>query len=666
VRLNEHKKKRKPAAANIDPAAVPLARKAAFPKPFAPQLATLVKEAPEGDDWLHEIKFDGYRILAFINKGEVRLISRNGKDWSDKFGVIRDAVAQLPIEQAVLDGEIVALSEDGRSDFQTLQNVVKRGAHAHLAYYVFDLPYCLGHSLEDSPLLARKELLELIIAGGNAPEVRYSDHIQGGGSDVYNHACRYALEGIISKRADAPYERRRGRSWVKVKCGKRQEFVIGGYTDPAGSRTGFGALLLGYYEDDKLLYSGRVGTGFNEATLKDIHAELKARERKTPPFDNPPKGSEARGVHWVTPELVGEVAFTEWTEDGSLRHPSFQGMREDKKAGQVTREQPQALPTAEKNIAKGATLHMATSRTSKRGGGHEVVAGVTLSNPDRVMYPGQDITKHDLALFYESIAEWVLPHVVKRPLSVVRCPQGHHKECFYQKHVTDALPDAVHGVQVEEEQGSNEYILINDLKGLISLVQMGVLEIHPWGSRADSLERPDLITFDLDPDPDVPWEDVVNAAKLMRAHLENLGLESYVKTSGGKGLHVVVPLIRRAGWDEVKAFAKAVATDLLKVAPDKYLATASKAKRKGKVFIDYLRNMRGATAVAAYSTRARAGAPVATPLSWEELSVDVKADTYTLENVPRRLHALKADPWEGFFKPSQQLTKTILHAAGVA
>jgi bifunctional non-homologous end joining protein LigD len=650
-------------SARVDPGALPEARKAEQPGEFKPQLATLVSDVPRGDDWLHEIKFDGYRVLCFLTAGKARLVSRNGNELTRKLRSIADAAKAIPVSEAILDGEVVALKSDGASDFQTLQNALKEGAKATLAYYLFDLPYCEGHDLTRTPLVERKRLLRQLLNSDADRDalLRFSDHFEGQGASMYQHACSYALEGIISKQAGSPYVSRRTRAWVKVKCVKAQEFVICGYTEPAGSRAGFGALLLGYHDPDgELVYCGRVGTGFNARSLERIHKRLVSRGQQRRPFRRLPKGFDARGVHWVRPELVAQVKFANWTDEGLLRQASFQGLREDKRPREVVREAPEPVAGRARsvpNVKRSVEAPRAAAKTSARTGKPQTsIAGQHLTNPERILYPEQGITKRDLALFYEGIASWILPHLTGRPLSLVRCPQGQSKSCFFQKHIAESLPDSLDAVAIEEKEKRETYIAIHDLSGLIALVQLGVLEIHPWGSRSDNAERPDRLVFDLDPGPGVAWKTVVRGAYAVRDRLSDLGLNSFVKTTGGKGLHVVAPLGRRAGWDELKSFAKAVAVDISRADPKRYIATMSKAKRVGKIFVDYLRNGRGATSVAAYSTRAREGAPVSTPVSWQELDTIKRADAYNITNLGVRLRALKRDPWEGFFDVRQFIT----------
>jgi bifunctional non-homologous end joining protein LigD len=635
------------------------ARRAKQPDEFKPQLAQLASEVPKGNAWLHELKFDGYRMLAFFKNGNVRLITRNGNDWSARFPKIISALKLLPLKNGLLDGEIVSLDKQGLSSFQQLQNMLKRGDDDDVVIYLFDVPHCQGYDITQSALTERKELLARVVRAayaGNDGSIRYSDHIEGEGPSVLAHACRYAMEGVISKRADSTYQQRRSPTWRKVKCIKRQEFIIAGYTKPTGSRVGFGALLLGYYTDSKLTYAGRVGTGFTNDSLRQLKAELSKRRIDNSPFEKRLTSGQRRGVTWVQPELVCEVEFTEWTGDGILRHPSFQGLREDKQPKQVVREEPGQQASTENGASNGSPTTMTKRKASKnRGDSAVVIAGVTITNPDRVLYPQQGLTKQDLAAYYESVSDFVLPHVVGRPLTIVRCPSGQGGECFYQKHVTESVPEAIRGVMVKMKGGREKYVAVDDLAGIVSLVQMGVLEIHPWGATAKDLEKPDRIVFDLDPGPGVKWKQVVAAAREVRDLLGEHKLVSFVRLSGGKGLHVVVPIEPRRPWDEVKQFAKDIAVDMAQASPTKYIATATKAKRGGKIFVDYLRNGRGATAVASYSSRARTGAPVAMPLRWEELGRTKSGEQYNVVNTTRRLGSQKVDPWKDFFKIKQSL-----------
>lgn len=577
------------------------------------QLATLAAKAPVGTGWVHEIKLDGYRILAEVSGGKAVLRSRRGNDWTRRFRAAASALEALPARTALLDGEIVLFDEKGRSDFQRLQNALGEGGADRAVYCAFDLLFLDGRDLRDLPLKDRKAALKTLLEKAS-PRLRYVEHIAGTGADeVLKQACALGLEGIICKREDAPYRSGRTDDWLKVKCLREQEFVIGGFTEPAGSRAAFGALVLGVHDDGGgLRYAGRVGTGFTQGSLREIRRKLLPLETGRAAFSKPPTGADARGVHWVRPELVAQVAFSEWTKDGVLRQPSFKGLREDKPASVVTRERPLNRP---------------------------VVAGVRITHPDRVVYPGLGVTKLELARYYEAAAERMLPLIARRPLAIVRCPEGGGKPCFYQKRAGRGFPEPV--------RGTDEFLYVSDLAGLISLVQFGVLEFHPWACRVGDIERPDYMTFDLDPGSGTAWTAVLSAAREIRDRFARLGRETFVKTTGGKGLHVVVPLTPAADWAEVKAFAKAFAGLLAAEFPSRYTIRPAKAGRSGRIYVDYLRNERGATSVCAYSTRARPGAPVSMPVAWDELKPSRKPGGFNVRSAPARL-ARGRDPWSGF------------------
>jgi bifunctional non-homologous end joining protein LigD len=700
--------KKKPAAKSAStsrkvapsPAAdVPSAKKAAFPKPFTPQLATLVDEVPAGNDWIHELKYDGYRLVAMVNKGTARLITRNGNDWTDRFPTVVQALEAVPAASAVLDGELVVLTPRGTTSFQALQNVMSSGRGGELVFYAFDLPYLEGMDLRASPLLARKEALRGLLAGGRGA-VRYSDHIQGAGAEFYRQACGMGLEGIICKRADARYVHKRNHDWLKVKCLLRQEFVIGGYTEPRGARSHFGALLLGVHDaKGQLVYAGKVGTGFDQSRLREVHARLRKLEREDSPFINHGRrGRKPAGVHWIDPELVCEIAFTEWTEEGILRHPVFQGLREDKDLKDVVRENPSHLPAGESAAAEsdapkavGRTraaerageraqprdvapaprsrpVPPSTQRTSpRRGKGEDTeVLGVRVSSPEKMLFPAQGITKLELARYYEAVAEWMLPYVADRPLTLVRCPDGVGGECFYQKHGDRHFHESIGRTEIPENDGELKvYTYVDSPAGLVGMVQMGAIELHTSNARRDSFEKPDRFVIDLDPATDVPWARTVASAFQVRDRLAELGLESWVKTTGGKGLHVVIPLARRHGWDEIKDFTRAFSNDLSARNPGKYITKATIAARKGKIFIDYLRNGRGATAIAAFCIRAKPTGAISVPLRWDELSPALDPDTFTPEAVIRRVAKLRRDPWDGFYASKQSITKPMRTAVGM-
>ena len=603
--------------------------------PFIPpQLATLVDSPPLGDEWLHEVKFDGYRMECIKEAGRVRLLSRRGNDWTARFPAIVAAAGRLKPRRVILDGEAVALLEDGRSSFQALQQVLHTDPPGATVYYAFDLLRLEGEDLRGLPLEERKARLARVLGPSRrrgTGALRYSEHTTGKVEAALARACRKGLEGLIVKRRDLPYQSGRTRSWLKVKCQNRQELVVIGFTEPKGRRSGIGALILGFRDDDgQLRYAGRVGTGMDDAMLASLRQQLEPLRRATPPAERGVPRART-GITWVEPKLVAEVSFTEWTSDGILRHPSFEGLREDKSPREVRREEPMQI------------------------------AGIALSNADRVLYPGQGLTKLDLAAYYEAISPWMLPHVAGRPLSLVRCPGGRGKACFYQKHWSGHLPEALETVEITEASGSTgTYSVVRDAAGLVSLVQFGVLEVHVWGARADQVESPDRIIFDLDPAPEVSWARVRAGAERLRDLLGEVGLESWLKTTGGKGLHVALPIARRSSWTEVSAFARAVAERLVADEPERYLSKASKAARAGKIFVDWLRNTRGATAIAPWSTRAREGAPVSAPIPWKDLAALKSADQYTVENAHALVERLKRDPWGEMVRSKQRLTGAMV------
>jgi bifunctional non-homologous end joining protein LigD len=621
------------------------ARKAPMPETLSAQLATLVDEAPDGPGWLHEIKYDGYRMLGRIERGTCRIWSRNGKEWTDAFPNLARAAAQLPVKSAWIDGEVVAPSATGATSFQDLQNALGSRAEDALVWFVFDLPYLDGQDLRGVPLIERKRLLEPLLAGSQ--RLKYGNHFVTSGPAMLAEACKLGLEGIVSKRQDAPYQSTRGKSWLKIKCSQRQEFVIGGFTEGQGSRSGFGALLLGVYDGDELRYVGKVGTGFDEASLARIRELLDAQRTTRTPFANPPTGAEGRRATWVKPVLVGEVAFTEWTRDGTLRHPSFQGLRLDKKPREVVRETAAHLAS---EAAHGP------SRTDGTGAAGKV-AGVTISNPDKALFPDIGLTKRELCEYYERIAPLMLPHTRGRPLSLVRCPNGWDKKCFYQKHANATVPEWVPRIEVQDSDGPANYMMANDTRSLVTLAQLGVLEFHPWGSKSPKLEHPDRLVFDLDPDESLSWDALKAAAMLTRTLLGDLGLESFLKTTGGKGLHVVVPIAPTMDWDTAKDFVRDAALLLAHTFPDRFTATLAKNARGGKIFIDYLRNAHGATAIGPYSVRARAGAPVAAPVDWSALDDDIRFDYFNVREVATLLD--RADPWQDFGKVRQSVTAAM-------
>jgi bifunctional non-homologous end joining protein LigD len=607
------------------------AKKGILPVFVEPSLAMLAQKPPGGASWLHEIKYDGYRMQARLDGGKVKLLTRKGLDWTKRFSSIARALKTLPLSSGLLDGEIIVQNESGISSFSGLQSDLKSGHDGRMVYMVFDMVYCEGSNLMGTILRDRKEALQAVLATLPASSpIRFSEHLDVSGDMLLQHACRLGLEGIISKQAKSKYISTRGSHWIKSKCNLRQEFVVIGYVPSTTSRAAIGSLVLGYYEGSALVHAGRVGTGFSNQLAHDLMKTLHALEIPQPKFRNPIALINSRGVKWVKPQLVAEVEYRGWTADSLVRQASFKGLREDKDPTEIRREQ--------------------TARSTKQKG--VSISNFRLTHPERVLWEDHGITKEGLAEFYAGIADWILPHVTGRVLSLVRCPSGTSDKCFFAKHVWKGADESLKLVDVGE---GKPMVAISDLRGLIALVQSSVLEIHPWGSQIKNLELPDRLTIDLDPGEGVEWANVITAAREVRERLKLYKLESYVKTTGGKGLHVVVPLKPKASWDIAKGFCQKLAEEMASDTPEKYVSAMTKSRRKGKIFVDYLRNVRGATAVATYSTRARESAPVSVPLAWEELSTGVRSNHFTVDNLQQRLDYLKHDPWAGCFEIKQSL-----------
>jgi len=635
-----------------------------MPDDLKPQLATTVDKAPEGAEWLHEIKYDGYRLLARVEGGRVRLITRGGLDWTGKFPALARRLGELRLDSALIDGELVHLEPNGTTSFSGLQDSISSGHTDALNFFAFDLLYRDGWDLTGAALEDRKGTLAEIIPPHAQDMLRYSDHQIDRGPAFLRQASGFGLEGIVSKRRTDPYRPGRGRSWLKIKCRNREEFVVVGFTDPEGSREGFGAFLVGYYDPGgELRYAGRVGTGFNTVQLAELHKRLAALARADAPVALP-KGVSRKGVHWVEPRLVAEVEFANWTADDILRHAAFQGLREDKDAREVVYDPKSrtAVTPADQPQRKTRTLAAAASPEPARDGS-VIFEGVRLTHPDRILYPDTALSKLDVARYYEAVRDWVLPQLSHRVLTLVRSPGGPGKKMFYQKHVGAGAPDTIRRFEMSGE--AEPLPFIEDLPGLVALAQMDVLEIHPWGSTIRNLETPDRVTFDLDPDEGLPWPRVTEAAVEIREALLGIGLRSFAKTTGGKGLHVVVPLTPKLQWGEAKAFTKWVADTLVAQSPGQFTANQSKKARRGRIYIDYLRNGRGATAVGAYSPRARPGAPVSTPLFWEEVENGVRPEAFTVETVPDRLPKLGADPWAEIGKIRQSVSAAVRRHVGI-
>lgn len=604
------------------------ARDGHMPVEFEPMLARLRAAPPAGDDWLHELKWDGYRLMVDLVDGVAQLRSRGGLDWNATFPEIAKAVEALPVDDACLDGELVVLDDHGDSDFSELQRVIGGTSKAQLRYLVFDLPGLAGVDLRSTPLLARKTLLKSLL-GRRVGLLAFSDHVVGHGAHVFAQTGKRGIEGVVSKRVDSGYHAGRGGEWTKAKHEQADEFIVVGYTPPKGSRHAFGSLLMATQDNGKLRYVGRVGTGFDDDALRTIHARLVKIARKAATLELPAHVPfSSRSVRWVEPVMVAEVAFRGWGKEGLLRQAAFKRLRDDKPAREV-------MPQAPADDGKEDD--------------------VQITHPDRIVFEGARYTKADVANYYRGVARWLLPELVERPLSLLRCPGGSKAECFFQKHHADSLGSHVRALALKQKSGVEQYLYVDDIAGIIDLVQMNTLELHPWGSRVDAPEEPDRLVFDLDPGEGVAWKQVIAGARDIRDKLKATGLESFVRLSGGKGVHVVVPIARGPSWNEVRTFCESFADAMAQHAPDVYVASMSKAKRGGKIFIDWLRNTRGATSVASWSLRARKGAPVAVPLRWDELGRVKRPDAYDLAKAQRRASSLKNDPWEGFADLEQSL-----------
>ncbi len=638
---------------------------APLPDFLPPALAEMAAAPPASPNFVHEIKFDGYRMQARLDHGRAVLKTRNGLDWTARFRPVAAAVAALPAATALIDGEIVVEDENGVSSFSALQAVLKGTQRGAFVYYAFDLLHLDGRDLTREPLITRKAALADLLAKSRNPVLRLSEHLRERGPLVFEHACQMGLEGIVSKRADSPYRSGRSRNWIKSKCSARQEFVVGGFTLATGSQRAIGALIVGTYGNGKLHYAGRVGTGYTQKTAHELWQRLDPQRIDRCPFARLPADERRRDAIWVKPDLVVEAELRGWTDAGLVRHAAFKGVREDKPAAAVVREMPKvktddppAAATANARPAKSARTvpgrnnsKAASAPPASPSSTNASALAVKLTNPDRIYWPDIAFTKRQLAEFYAAIWDWIAPHVVRRPLSLLRCPNGVGEPCFVQKHVHAAF-DRRRIITIDDH--GDEVMAIETLEGLLALVQAGVLEVHVWGSTIDHIDRCDRLVFDLDPAPDVGWTEVIAAAREVRDRLAALSLASFVKTSGGKGLHVVAP-IAGADWDAAKAFTKSIAVAMARDAPRQYLAKMTKSARQGRIYIDYLRNGRGATAVAAYSPRARPGGGVSTPVDWSELTTKLAPDRYTVLNLRARLKRLRNDPWADIGKIRQLL-----------
>ncbi|WP_460095128.1 DNA ligase D [Pseudomonas sp. H2_E02] len=637
-----------------------------LPDTLKPELATLVESAPDGE-WLYEIKFDGYRVMARIEHGDVRLLTRNGHDWTHKLPRQAEALAELGLESAWLDGEMVVANDQGVPDFQALQNAFEAGSSGKIAYYLFDMPYLNGMDLRKVPVQERRAALAAVLEPNESPLLRFSDAFEETPEALLNSACQMQMEGLIGKRIGSAYVSRRSNDWIKLKCKNRQEFVVVGFSDPKGARSAFGALLLGLHDADsgQLRYAGKVGTGFNETTLKSIYQQLLPLETKKAAVVNPPSGYEAKGVHWLEPTLLAEVAFAEMTKDGSVRHAVFHGLRNDKPAKDITQELAKPVKktaAAKKTKAKdepGAT----PAKTKSKAKAPALDGKVRITHPERVIDASSGTTKLQLAEYYASVAEFILPELADRPVALVRAPDGIAGELFFQK---NAERLAIPGItSLDKALTGQPVMIINNAEALIGAVQMSTVELHTWNATSVDLDKPDRFVLDLDPDPALPWKSMVEATQLTLSVLDELGLKAFLKTSGGKGIHVVVPLTRKLGWDEVKGFSHAIVSHMAKLLPDRFSAVSGPKNRVGRIFIDYLRNGLGATTICAYAARTREGLPVSVPVFREEVAELKGANLWNVHNVHERLAEVGHEPWAGLKRTRQSITAEMRRRIGM-
>ena len=628
-----------------------------------PQLALEATKPPGADGWLHELKLDGYRIQARKDSGKVQLLTRTGLDWTHRFPAVAQSVAALSVGTVTLDGEVAVLREDGTTNFADLQASFQGGAKNPLTYFCFDLLHIEGRNPRALGLRQRKDLLAKVLADATG-DVRYSEHLDTDGEKMFHKACELHAEGIVSKRALGMYTAGRGGDWLKSKCLREQEFAVGGYTYSSDGQDRIGSLLLGYYQDGRLVYAGRTGTGFTQKTRRTLKDQLQHLEMEKMPFERLPAAAR-RGAIWVKPELVAQVRFATWTADNLVRQAAFLGLREDKSASEVRREEATVAPRPKEAHHREKTTGLAAkvvapatapTHASKQGLKEAQPISVRLTHPEKVIDVETGLTKRELAAYYSAVASRMLPHVEGRPLSLVRCPEGAGKPCFYQKHPNHMLPEGITGIDVPDKKtGALEsYITLNTPEALVGLAQMGVLEVHPWGSRNDDLEHADRLIFDLDPDEGLSWGAITEAANEVRTRLKRAGLTTFLKTTGGKGLHIVAPMEPQHAWPEVKQLAHDFVLAMERSKPALYLTKMTKAARKGKIYLDYLRNERGATAVAPYSPRARPGIHVSLPLAWKDLELPERP-AFRVKNFDEWKGRLATDPWKTMLSLSQKL-----------
>ncbi|MEP7302322.1 MAG: DNA ligase D [Caldimonas sp.] len=651
------------------------AKKAALPATLSPQLATLAADVPGDAGWIYEIKFDGYRLLAHVDADAVRLFTRRGNDWTSRLPGLAAAVQALGIGSGWLDGEIVVTGSNGAPDFNALQNAFDSARTESIRYYLFDLPFYAGHDLRSVPLIERRALLARLLEKAPQERIRFSESFDASPAELLHNACRMRLEGMIGKRADSPYVSQRSLAWIKLKCTQRQEFVIGGWTDPKGSRTGVGSLLLGIHDETgKLRFAGGVGSGFDEKTLAALRKALDARASEATPFFE--KARDVKG-HWVRPELVAEVSFGEWTPDGRIRHAVFHGLRDDKSARAVTRERPAEIAdvapaakagAASKNraaspgaraapaAAPAPAATLAPTKTAKKGGAVAEVEGIRISHPERVIDPSTGITKLDVVNHYLAVARVMLAHLRKRPVALVRAPAGIDGHLFFQKHAESLKIPDLRQLDRAISPDHKPMVEVDSFTALIGAAQANVIEFHTWNATTRDTTKPDRMIFDLDPGEGVGWKQIQEGTELTRALLAELGLVAFLKTSGGKGLHVVVPIAPKEDWDTVKALSRAIVEHMATIIPERFVARSGPKNRVGRIFVDYLRNGFGATTACAWSARARPGLGVSVPCAWDELGMLTGGAHWTIRTLQERLEE-RADPWHDYAKTRQTLVK---------
>ncbi|ABO59778.1 ATP-dependent DNA ligase LigD polymerase module / ATP-dependent DNA ligase LigD phosphoesterase module (plasmid) [Burkholderia vietnamiensis G4] len=630
-----------------------------MPAVVAPQLAVLARRPPSTGDWCWEIKFDGFRLMCRLEDGRARLFTRGGHDWASKMPVLARAIETLPVETVWLDGEVVVLNDSGLPDFNALQNAFDRRSTSELTYFAFDILFLNGRDLRALSLRERREALVPLIEDVQSDRIRISDSFTDDPNSLLASACRMRLEGIMGKRLDSPYRSGRSTDWIKLKCFQKQEFVVGGVTRNAGARSGIRSLMIGVHEPDgSLRYAGTVKAELRPTQRAELEQRAAALTTMSPPFYNPPARERGRDFVWLTPEIVVEVSFLEWTPRGATRQPTLKGLRYDKAASSVTEETVVDVDEPGDRAREGLSEHGRNARAP-------VVAGVKISNPNRVIDKQSGIRKIELVRYYDEISEFAIPYLTARPVSLVRAPDGVQGELFFQKHEERSVIPGITRLPSDFFPGHQPLLVIDTREALVGVAQMNAVEMHTWNASQPDLDYPDRFVLDLDPDPTLPWQMMTDAATLAKVLLDEIGLKSFIKTSGGKGYHIVVPVTRRQGWEEIKTFSQAIARYMARLMPERFSAVLGPKNRVGKIFIDYLRNSKGASTAAIFSARARPGMGVSMPIAWEELNEVASADQWNITNAAQRMHSLRVDPWAGYHRTRQGVTTSMSRAVGL-